>query len=381
MGEEAAGWAAARGDGGVRAGARRSGLEGAGAAAVAGEERRAAGDDATCTADVQAVRVEGASIALPREHRAGWEEGGASARGAHRGSVGRNRRWDGESSTAASRWEAMACRWTVGALMVLLHVSSAGAQPCAHNPVIQNVSAILGIQGTVLDSSGNLGGTPVPGPQQILSLPNSDPRRETITLVVGSTVLLNISASWGSQYQNQNLSLYAYEDPGVPNGAVLSTQECLGNFGACNPNLSLFVYEDPGVPNGAVLSTQKCLGSYGACNPECLGSYGACNPAGMTHSMCFLALPKPALSGASLTQCQSPFKCVDLRVVAPELTWVRPGTPLPKQEYHSPVGCHLELCFEAYDASSLYTVDVTPVDAKLPPGASFDTECAVNLNP
>jgi len=240
----------------------------------------------------------------------------------------------------------MACRWTVGALMVLLHVSSAGAQPCAHNPVIQNVSAILGIQGTVLDSSGNLGGTPVPGPQQILSLPNSDPRRETITLVVGSTVLLNISASWGSQYQNQNLSLYAYEDPGVPNGAVLSTQECLGNFGACNPVLRQF-------------SWAPRLGQ-----------------AGMTHSMCFLALPKPALSGASLTQCQSPFKCVDLRVVAPELTWVRPGTPLPKQEYHSPVGCHLELCFEAYDASSLYTVDVTPVDAKLPPGASFDTECA-----
>ena len=175
MGEDAAGWAAARGDGGVN-GTRRSGLEQAGA----GEERRAAGDAATCVADVQAlhagvaaasfVREEGASLAPPRHHGAGWQEGEG---GAHRGSDGRNRRRDGEWSAAARQRGGLAFRCSVGMLMVLLHVSRGGAQPCAHNPIIENVSAVLGIQGTVLDSTGRLGETPVPGPQQIFSLPNS----------------------------------------------------------------------------------------------------------------------------------------------------------------------------------------------------------------
>ena len=63
--------------------------------------------------------------------------------------------------------------------------------------------------------------------------------RQRIAVVVGSRVELNISAAWGNEeymglwygnepYGNYNLSLYAYEDPGVPNGAILTTQSCLG---------------------------------------------------------------------------------------------------------------------------------------------------------
>ena len=55
--------------------------------------------------------------------------------------------------------------------------------------------------------------------------------------MVGSRIQMNISAAWGwpddmeqglwygnEKYGNYNLTLYAYEDPGVPNGAVLTTQ-------------------------------------------------------------------------------------------------------------------------------------------------------------
>ena len=176
VGEEAAEWAAARGDGGVKDRARRSSLEQAGA----GEERRAAGDAETCEANVQALhagvgaasfeREERASLAPPRHHGAGLQEGEGRP---HMGSDGRNRLRDGECSAAARQRGGLASRCSVGVLMVLLHVSRAGAQPCAHNPIIHNVSAVLGIQGTVLDSTGMLGATPVPGPQQIFSLPNS----------------------------------------------------------------------------------------------------------------------------------------------------------------------------------------------------------------
>jgi len=234
----------------------------------------------------------------------------------------------------------------LGVLAGLLWVSGAAAQPCAHNPVFGNVSATLGLTGTVLDPSGRLGALDVPGPQLIASEHGADPRREALTVIVGSTLVLNISASWGDEFHNQNLSLYAYEDPGVPNGATLTAQECIGP-GFCNPVQRRFSW-----------APRK-------------------GQAGMTHSMCFLVLPLPATGGgASYTQCQSDYKCIDIKVVAPELLWVRPPTPAPGQEYHSPVGCHLSLCFETFDNARLYQVDVTPVQQTLPPGAVFDAACA-----
>jgi len=98
---------------------------------------------------------------------------------------------------------------------------------------------VLGIQGTVTDPAGSLHGVPVPGPHRIEAVWDGPRMRQRIAAVVGSRIELNISADWGKDeymgrwygnepYGNYNLSLYAYEDPGVPNGAILTTQSCLG---------------------------------------------------------------------------------------------------------------------------------------------------------
>jgi len=65
------------------------------------------------------------------------------------------------------------------------------------------------------------------GPQ-VISIDLSVAQRERVDVMVGSELDLTITASWGAPYLNHNLTLYAYEDPGVPNGGVLTTQECRG---------------------------------------------------------------------------------------------------------------------------------------------------------
>ena len=65
------------------------------------------------------------------------------------------------------------------------------------------------------------------GPQ-VISIDSSVAQRERVDVMVGSELELNITASWGAPYLDHNLTLYAYEDPGVPNGGVLTTQECRG---------------------------------------------------------------------------------------------------------------------------------------------------------
>ena len=107
----------------------------------------------------------------------------------------------------------------------------------AEFPRIRDINALLGIQGTVTDPTKNLQGTQVPGPHPIEPKWDADHRRQSVKVVVGSRIEFNISAAWGyddtdangrwygnTDYGNYNLSLYAYEDPGVPNGAVLTTQ-------------------------------------------------------------------------------------------------------------------------------------------------------------
>lgn len=143
---------------------------------------------------------------------------------------------------AALRWHAHMAICL--ALMAPSAVSGAH-QGCAvgdgRGPTIRGVSAVMGIQGTVTDPAGNLQGTPVPGPHAIDAVWDGPKQRQRITAVVGSRIELNISAAWGwaddvqhgvwygnAMYGDYNLSLYAYEDPGVPNGAILTTQACLG---------------------------------------------------------------------------------------------------------------------------------------------------------
>ena len=64
------------------------------------------------------------------------------------------------------------------------------------------------------------------GPQ-IITPDASVAQRERLRIMVGAEIELNVTASWGDVYTDHNLTLYAYEDPGVPNGAVLTTQVCV----------------------------------------------------------------------------------------------------------------------------------------------------------
>ena len=181
-------------------------------------------------------------------------------------------------------------------------------------PTIRGVHAVLGIEGTVTDPAGNLQGTPVPGPHAITGVWDGPRKRQHIKVVVGSRIELNISAAWGYDdnvehgvwygnevYGNYNLSLYAYEDPGVPNGAVLTTQACLG--------YPQQVWDRNTLPPPLV-------------NPD---NIRICNPVrrtfsweprkgqeGLTHSMCFVVLVNERPN-----ECQSAYRCIDIEVLAP----------------------------------------------------------------
>ena len=129
---------------------------------------------------------------------------------------------------------------TIVLLSLFAPTSVWGQRTCgvgAEFPRIRDINALLGIQGTVTDPTKNLQGTQVPGPHPIEPKRDADHRRQSVKVVVGSRIEFNISAAWGyadtdangrwygnTNYGNYNLSLYAYEDPGVPNGAVLTPQ-------------------------------------------------------------------------------------------------------------------------------------------------------------
>ena len=136
------------------------------------------------------------------------------------------RKWD---SVQNVRWRTVASAgrlavWCTLALALQLP-TQAHAESCTPLPTVNAVGAKLGIHGTVTDPSKKLNGVPVLGPQVIIA-DASIPQRERLDIMVGSELELNITASWGGPYVDHNLTLYAYEDPGVPNGAVLTTQVC-----------------------------------------------------------------------------------------------------------------------------------------------------------
>jgi hypothetical protein len=247
--------------------------------------------------------------------------GGDGAQGSH-----------GSLAAGCSAWVAATC-----VVVLALRLPGAAANGCISLPTVNGIDAKLGIHGTVTDPSRQLNGVAVLGPQ-IITPDASVPQRERIRVMVGAEIELNITASWGAPYQAYNLTLYAYEDPGVPNGALLTTQECRG---------------------GARL---------GPTHPQVLrgeGSGGICNPVrriftwqpkrgqeGNVYSMCFLVLPR------ELAECQSAYKCVDIEVLAPNITFDYRSsggeTPNPSQLFHSPVGCHFEACLSTRDLNGVY---------------------------
>eukprot|EP00802_Teleaulax_amphioxeia_P009515 Tamp_09533.p1 GENE.Tamp_09533~~Tamp_09533.p1 ORF type:complete len:292 (+),score=32.55 Tamp_09533:1160-2035(+) len=85
-----------------------------------------------------------------------------------------------------------------------------------------------------------------------------------------------------------------------------------------------------------------------------------------------------------MAACQSEYKCVDIEVVAPNITFQYRGeeeggeTPTDNQIFHSPVGCHFEACLAAHDAHGIYETDIEAVEGSLPEGATFDSECGMN---
>lgn len=88
--------------------------------------------------------------------------------------------------------------------------------------------------------------------------------------------------------------------------------------------------------------------------------------------MCFLALP------LEVPACPSAYKCIDIHVIKPNITFDYLVTPTRERRYHSAVGCHFEACLQAQDTQGLYHTDIHPVEGSMPEGATFDEECGMN---
>jgi hypothetical protein len=206
-------------------------------------------------------------------------------------------------------------------LLLAILISSpewCAAQSCNPLPQVLPVIARMGLPNTETDPSGMLGGEVVTGP--VLIPVNSTGQRDALTVMVGATVELTIRASWATPYTNQNLTLFAYEEPGIPNGGALSAARCGIR---CNPTNRTFTWTP--------VKGQE----------------------GIVHTMCFMAVPITA----SLAACVSPYRCVDFTVKAPEISF-DDVTPPNGVQMHSAVGCDLEVCLQARDTLGIYEVDI-----------------------
>ena len=184
-----------------------------------------------------------------------------------------------------------------------------------------------------------LSGDPTVGPLELIPR-NDSHQRSQVSVVVGSTVSVNFTAKFSDS--SQSISIYVLEDPGVPNvqnsNEGVRPQVCLNS--ACNSAVRQLVWSP--------FKGQE----------------------GMVHSICVLAIPSSSRS------CQSIPLCIDIEVLTPNISFDASVTPLPETMFHTPVGCTLEVCFQAYDANHLYSVDLQPVQGSFPPDAQFDQQCS-----
>lgn len=258
----------------------------------------------------------------------------------------------GASASLGARWLGA---WWCAVVLVVLQLPVQVRGTCTPLPTVNRVGAKLGLIGTVTDPSKQLSGVAVLGPQ-VINADSSVAQRERVDVVVGSELELNITASWAAPYLDHNLTLYAYEDPGVPNGGILTTQECRG---------------------GTPLSPSNPLAdahSGSICNPvrRIFKWRPSKGQEARMYSMCFLVLPK------EVPACQSAYKCIDINVHAPNMTFNYEVTPARDREFHSPVGCRFEACLEAQDLGGLYDTDIAAVSSSMPEGAMLDAECGMN---
>jgi hypothetical protein len=195
---------------------------------------------------------------------------------------------------------------------------SADAQACTPLPQVLPVTARMGIPNTDTDPSGRVGGLAVRGPVPITV--TSSGQRDSITVMVGAKIEVTIVASWTGSYTAQNLTLFAYEEPGIPNGGILSAPGCTGR---CNPTNRSFTWTP--------VKGQE----------------------GIVHTMCFMAVPVTA----SLAACVSQYRCVDFDVKAPDVVFDS-VTPPNGIQMHSAVGCDLDICFQARDTLGIYETDI-----------------------
>jgi len=227
-------------------------------------------------------------------------------------------------------------------LILCLLAGTVRGQPCTGGgqlPVIKPATATMALPNSNTDPSGLLNGAVVQGPASIQVTSNG--QRDAITVMVGALVNVTIDAEWtGSEHGLENITLFTYEEPGIPNGGVMSHLTCMGEGMRCNPVRRTFAWTPAPTQHGRV------------------------------HTMCFVAHPvTPALAA-----CPSAYRCVDITVHAPTLQWVG-ATPQHDLLVHSAVGCTLTVCPEVEDTSRVYNVDVNPVPGTMPPGAQFDVAC------
>jgi hypothetical protein len=205
----------------------------------------------------------------------------------------------------------------IGFLMAYLPWT-ADAQSCTPLPQVLPVTARMGIPNTDTDPSGRVGGLAVRGPVPITVTTSG--QRDSMSVMVGAKIEVTIIASWLGSYTAQNLTLFAYEEPGIPNGGVLSAPGCAGR---CNPTNRTFTWTP--------VKGQE----------------------GIVHTMCFMAVPVTA----SLAACVSQYRCVDFDVKAPEVAF-EAVTPSNGVQMHSAVGCDLDICFQAKDMLGIYETDI-----------------------
>jgi hypothetical protein len=115
------------------------------------------------------------------------------------------------------------------------------------------------------------GGQVVGGPAPITV--TSDGQRDAMHVMTGAIVNVTITASWGGAYTGENITMFAYEEPGIPNGGVLAGPRC---GASCNPVTRTFQWKPT--------KSQE----------------------GKTHSMCFVVHPKTA----SYAACTSAYRCI-----------------------------------------------------------------------
>ncbi|EKX47115.1 hypothetical protein GUITHDRAFT_137723 [Guillardia theta CCMP2712] len=215
--------------------------------------------------------------------------------------------------------------------------SDCTAQSCS--PAVNiDFKASLGIKGDVTDPTRSVNNMPVYGPRSIPA--------ENMLMIPDSQLQMNVTVWWNS---DQQLSAFASEDPGLPNGASFMPSSCYGE-------VRVSTLTDP--------YSSVCKSFLWTPNREQVGT---------NYSVCVVAMPTNMIS------C-SVKKCFYVSVLAPKIVFDS-LSPLDGQVFHSPVGCDLEVCVQAQDQYNRTHTDIFLTGVDQAYAAAFDSTCQPSSYP